>query len=745
MVTKVGRFLRKLFKKETITRTLLPPKTQDAIATSDPTPPPTAPTGGGGSSSTQSFPLPTQSFPSTPLPKQSFPLVKTITGVSRIKRKQSARNLEESLALRKLEDVRIQLRILRTQRSREELKRQPTFKTEVRILGKEAEKTALELALLPRSLRSLVKSLANKEINFRQIPSSIKRDKGKIGKFIREDPATVFLKIGTEILILKGTGEALKVTGRVTGRARTVLSPKFKGINPTSINLRSGAGGTTTIRVGGGVQKLKEPLSVQVKLAGTKVTAVSAQADRLVNLVKTKRVIRKPIPNESRLPRKTKLLLKKFDQGKINRNELIVLQDRLKQRGQSLLERSLFADPRARFRPSRLGREPKGASLLDILSGDVTFRTPKPQILVFEDVKIAKFPKTKKFNSIKKKLKANKNLTPEEARALIKFQTKVSGKFKPIGALTKEPEITLAPGEIVKREKLVGRVIIKGRPVPIVRVSVVKATKKTASLIQKSKRGTIKTREIKELERRLRKETGFKPRLSRRKLRGRKIVRQRILPRPRIRPRRKPKRRPTRRRPTPKRPRPRPRPKAARRITRRPKLRPPVRPTRRRTAARIIKPPILIPLKKKPRRKLRKPVKKKRQAYTALARPTKKRKGKKLKFIKLTKVPLSKKDARNLGSFITDKSLARTFKIRKVKGTPKKPKIKIPQNHFTRTRKKFRTFKIRKGKKIKTKNRFIERRKRLLDTKSERRGITLRRKLAQLRKKSKRKIKGGRR
>ena len=103
----------------------------------------------------------------------------------------------------------------------------------------------------------------------------------------------------------------------------------------------------------------------------------------------------------------------------------------------------------------------------------------------------------------------------------------------------------------------------------------------------------------------------------------------------------------------------------------------------------------------------------------------------------MNKVPLSKTRAKDLRNYVTDTSLARTAKIKKTKLKPKKPKLKTPRGYSKRTDFKFRKHKIVKGKrKPLTKGKVIERRKRLLDTKQEKKQITLKRRIAQIERKS---------
>ncbi len=142
---------------------------------------------------------------------------------------------------------------------------------------------------------------------------------------------------------------------------------------------------------------------------------------------------------------------------------------------------------------------------------------------------------------------------------------------------------------------------------------------------------------------------------------------------------------------------------------------------------------IRIKLKKKlrlPKKKI-----KAQQLYNTFARPVKKRKGQsRPKLLKINKVPLTKIQAKRLGSTIVDGTLSRTFKIKKVgKAKPKKAKLKTRsfQKH------KFRRHRIVKGKRKPLKNTFIEKKGRfLIDTIGEKRGLTLRRGLKQLEKRS---------
>ncbi len=612
----------------------------------------------------------------------------------------------------------------------------------IKLAGLVTAQTSLEfltgLIQLPKTLVTVAKD----PTVLKEVPSALKKEGKQFGQLLRVSPTSAVAKIGTEIVLLKGTAKGFKMVGKITGKASARLSPKFKGVKKGVITIPSQIKGKTVkIEIGGTVKELGVPLKVQAKLAGKEVTAVSAQGDKLVNLIKTKRVIRKPIPGEVKLSTSTKKLLTKFDKGTINKKDLIKLNKNIiiETKGEgSLLERSFFADPKGRLRPSRLKLKDGDASLLDVLSGDVSFKASKPQVLIFEKTKVQQFPKTKTFNQIKSKLKSGKTLTKSEADELLKFQLKTSGKFKPIGALTKEPEITLAPGEIIKKEKTIAVTIINGKKVPIVRAKIIKATKKTKDLLKKADKGTIKVKELKELRKRLKTETGFTPSLSRSsKVKPRVRLSISKVPRRKVRKstrsldlfidvdkkvRRRAKK-PTRRRPTP---RPKPR---------KPTPTTPRRPTPRRPVKPPIRPPIIPPRLKKVKKKV--PLVKRKQGYSVYVRPLKKKGQKKIpKLIKINKVPLSKVRAEDLRNYIIDTSLARTGKI-KPSGKMQKPRLKVPSSYSSKTKYKFRKHKIRKKKRIPLKKgKVIEKRKRLLDTPQEKKQITLARRIAQVEKQS---------
>ncbi len=147
--------------------------------------------------------------------------------------------------------------------------------------------------------------------------------------------------------------------------------------------------------------------------------------------------------------------------------------------------------------------------------------------------------------------------------------------------------------------------------------------------------------------------------------------------------------------------------------------------------------------KRKKKRKIIVKKKKGKNSFDVFARPLRKsKKGKKPQLIKVNKVPLSQTDARNLRNFIVDDSLSARGRVKvRGKGKPQKPKLKVPRGFAKRTSKKFRRFRTVKGKRVPlSPGSVIEKRSKRLDRKNEVKRIGLKRRIAQLRKQSKKKV-----
>ena len=383
---------------------------------------------------------------------------------------------------------------------------------------------------LPKTVKAIVK---NPKI-LKSIPSAVKGSVIDFGRLIKVSPNEAIAKIGTELLLLKGTGKIVSSTGKLTGMATAKLSTKFVGTAKvgTALKVTTKAGRKIDLDIVGrlGSKGLpKETIAKQVLRAGKKSTGVSAQADELVKFVRRKKLIKKPLGTtktgqsvEEALSKTGKKLLNKFDEGKITSKEVVQLDKLIKQKGGGgILERSFFVDPEARVRPSRLGIQ-KEASITDIFSRDFTFRKQKPQILVFDKVQVQKFPKG--FEKIVSKLKNKKTLSSTEADKLLQFQLKKSGKFKPLGFISGEAELTLAAGEVIKRVKKIGVTLVRGRKVNIIEARVIKTTGRFNNLLKKFQKGIkLTSKEKKELNRLLKSKTGFKGGLSSRKLSTKRV------------------------------------------------------------------------------------------------------------------------------------------------------------------------------------------------------------------------------
>ncbi len=268
-----------------------------------------------------------------------------------------------------------------------------------------------------------------------------------------------------EVAQMKAIGVVTKGVSKVGVRAITRASPKYKPV--VKVGAKKVIKGTG-IEIAPPVSKLKIPLRKQVGLAGKEVDIVSGARDLFGVVRKRKVKIAKP-----------------------------------KAPG---LERAFFGDPYKRLRVSRVGLGQKEAGISDILRGKITFKKAKPQAILFEKERIAKFPRGLK--GVEKKLRLGKRLTAAEERRLTQWQLKPTKEFKAPGFISKEPEVTLAPGEIIKRKRVKAVTLIEGERVPIIEAKIAKPTVKTKKLLLKPK---LTLKETKLLRKRLVRETGFRP------------------------------------------------------------------------------------------------------------------------------------------------------------------------------------------------------------------------------------------
>jgi hypothetical protein len=241
------------------------------------------------------------------------------------------------------------------------------------------------------------------------------------------------------------SGEALASSiifeGSVGGLKRfgARLDPGFKEIKLNRIEgLPSEKGGIFNIDIAPPVSKMSLDLPQQAKFAGRKVKGVSASENFFID---------------------------GLDEVKINKQGVG-------------LEKSLFFDPKGRLRVSRFRGNEGISSVDDFLNAELKFSSGKKEALVSESLEIEAFPKNLK--GVQKKLLTGRTLTPGEEFSLLKFQLTPSGKAKPVGFLSLEPEVTLAPGERLIKVGKIGVSEFEGTPFDITRVAIKKQNKRFA-------------------------------------------------------------------------------------------------------------------------------------------------------------------------------------------------------------------------------------------------------------------------
>lgn len=96
------------------------------------------------------------------------------------------------------------------------------------------------------------------------------------------------------------------------------------------------------------------------------------------------------------------------------------------------------------------------------------------------------------------------------------------------------------------------------------------------------------------------------------------------------------------------------------------------------------------------------------------------------RFVRLNAKPLTRNDALSKGAFAIDNTTAKTFKIVPAGRLKKVGKLlKSERNYFKRAGFKLREFKVRKGRKFALKRKYIEKRKFTIDTRGEKKGLSL--------------------
>lgn len=417
---------------------------------------------------------------------------------------QAARALEEELSTETIQKLRTK-----------ELRGNATTKDKLKLAGASFAAGLLSNGLAVIELPKVLNEVRKNPSIVKKLPGAIRTEGAKFGQLARQSPASATGRVVAELISFKGISKAAKTTSELG----TFLRAGGKVKPGQTIKLGSGAE-AIDLKVVGNIPG--ESVAKQIgRAGGTSRVATSSQANKLVGLIKGGKIVRKPLGTtkagkkiEDVLSTAGKRRLVRFDKGNISPRDLVSLDREVKIKGgKGILERSFFADPAGRVRPSRLGVEKeKPLSLYESISEDITFRKSKPQVLVFKDAQIEKLPRS--LQGIKNKLRAGKPLTNLESAKLVQFQLKRSGKFKPLGFVSKESEITLAPGELIRRKRVLGSINVRGRRVPIVKVEVYRPKANTKKLITKLRNKKITKKEIAQLNRRLKKETGLDYKLS---------------------------------------------------------------------------------------------------------------------------------------------------------------------------------------------------------------------------------------
>jgi len=254
----------------------------------------------------------------------------------------------------------------------------------------------------------------------------------EVGRFAREDPTGFTARVAGEIVLLKGTGQALKFTEKVAEIGRARISPRFKRIT------------TETEEI------------TKIERQAIKDIEVKKGADIEIGLIPKGTEIRIPTTTDPAIRGGFGFTTKEQFKFTKVRGPIVTAQEDFVKLLEKPLERELFATPPVTkeigaVRVSRLGLQQQQAKLSDILFGEVTFKKTKPQIIVFPDELVGR--------------KGG-------------FQPQIKGS---------ELETILPAGEIPKRVGTVGVAVIERRRVPIIEAEIGKASKELTDLLAKRK------------------------------------------------------------------------------------------------------------------------------------------------------------------------------------------------------------------------------------------------------------------
>jgi len=387
---------------------------------------------------------------------------------------------------------------IETFKSKQETKGERDLLTPIGRVGLFGAKAITPFVAFPSRVFGFGKGLVTEPIKtITSIPSGVSKSIKQIGVELKSPtPESALGTLFGEYYLFKGLGVAVSKTGGIIELGSARLSPKY-----TPTGKVTGGTGEGII----GTEKFFERSGASIKkFSGEDVSLFKGEIKGISDIPFAPSPISKVAePVVSQL-------------GRVGEKIKVVSAQTSFPLGKEL-DRLLFFDPKGRLRKSRLGMETqKEAGILDILSGDVTFRKGKKQTLIGEfQVDI---PPTDIF----KKIKRGETLTGFELTRFQEFVETPTGKLKPIpqfkerGYGAVEPEVAFGKGEIPFKVGKKAVTIIDKRKVSVIEIGVKqssKETQKALSNIQKtfSEKGLggFETKGLQTSFKTLSKETGF--------------------------------------------------------------------------------------------------------------------------------------------------------------------------------------------------------------------------------------------
>ena len=538
-------------------------------------------------------------------------------------------------------------------------------------------RTAEGLISIPKA----IKKIGKEPSKLKDIPRAIKEEGKKIGKLLKASPTQLGAEIGTNILLFGGAGKVIKGISKISGVPKPSVNIKFVGNQRvrgnkviTDVLFKVGKK-RVGVAKGVTIQRGKDGAVTLTKgFSGLKRTSLRSGETEL-------RSLQKFIGKEFTKGKKIKLnFRKKIDIGKARKIRPLVKTKKIK---------SIFQLGRGRL----VTKGGKRIDIDDFISLSNVFTRKDLNVIVGKT--ITKSGQKAKFigliKNVGRKKKRGFSLTSQEQQLFNKALKQV---VSTASASVKSAKVKrLSPRSKAVIKTIVSKQIVKAKQLPKQRAKVKVKVRTKQKVIQKP-RQKIRTRQ----------RTRFKTK-TKLKARQKVITKQVVKPKPRLRQQ-----------------------VVSKQIikTKR-KLKLIEKGRGLKIVPKIPTPTRRVPIKLK-RFKAKKLKKKKvlKKGWNAFV----KSKG---KFIKVNTLPLSRTNALDRASSLTDRSTSADMKVVPVGKVRNLGRLrKGEKGHFKRTRKKFRGFKQRKGQKRKLVNRFIEKKgKPRIDTRGEKRGLSVRRLIKQ--------------